>query len=548
MVEKSLASVFIVCNNKRTGKHVFVMAPRKSLTLKEKVDMIDYHRREKCGVRKLSEVFKIGKTQAAEIVKKQDELLRDWHLNGNEQRIRQFQSGSGALINKAVIEWFSRIRSQNVPVSGPMIQAKALEFAAELGDSEFKASNGWLEKFRKRHDIKFRSICGESSSVDMETVTNWEEKLPSLISGYSPENIFNADETGLFFRALPDKTLCFKGQSCAGGKVAKERLTVLLCASMSGEREKPLVIGKSLKPRCFKNMDVTKFGVDWKANRKAWMTREIMTEWLEQLDRKMMRQNRKVLLFLDNATSHPDIKLNNVKVMFFPPNVTSLSQPLDQGVIQNFKVKYRQLVLKHIVSRLDEDGTSLQSLTKELNVFQAICWITNAWKQVSTTTIQSCFRKAGFPAGNGEMNVESDISDEMNTTQNLINSAGYTIGVNDYVCIDLDILTECSSEDAKMILQSIQENENGDDDNHDSDDDDDVGGDVEIVNNSDVPPIMSYSEALDCVKRLKQFYSAKEDENGLRMVQDLIIHNESITVKPKCTKQTNIASFFFLKK
>ncbi|KAJ4427113.1 hypothetical protein ANN_24728 [Periplaneta americana] len=148
------------------------MAPRKSLTLKEKVDMIDYHRREKCGVRKLSEVFKIGKTQAAEIVKKQDELLRDWHLNGNEQRIQQFQSGSGALINKAVIEWFSRIRSQNVPVSGPMIQAKVLEFAAELGDSEFKASNGWLEKFRKRHDIKFRSICGESSSVDMETVTN----------------------------------------------------------------------------------------------------------------------------------------------------------------------------------------------------------------------------------------------------------------------------------------------------------------------------------------------------------------------------------------
>ncbi|KAJ4438141.1 hypothetical protein ANN_14080 [Periplaneta americana] len=388
--------------------------------------------------------------------------------------------GAAAVDGK---QWFSRIRSQNVPVSGPMILAKALEFAAELGDSEFKASNGWLEKFRKRHDITFRSICGESSSVDMETVTSWKEKLPSLISGYSSENIFNADETGLVFPALPDIT--FKGQSCAGGKVAKGRLTVLLCASMSGECEKPLVIGKSLKPRCFKKMDVTKFGGDWKANRKAWMTREIMTEWLEQLDRKMMRQKRKVLLFLDNATSHTDIKLKNVKVI------------------------------------LDEDGTSLQSLTKELNVFQAICWITNAWKQVSTTTIQSCFRKAGFPAGNGEMNVESDISDEVDTTQNLINSVGYTIGVNDYVCIDLDILTECSSADAKMILQSIQsiqENENGDDDNHDSDDDDDdVGGDVEIVKNSDVPTTVSYSGALDFVKRLKQFYSAREDENGLRM-------------------------------
>jgi hypothetical protein len=46
------------------------MAPCQSLTLKEKVNVIDYHKREKCGVCKLSEVFKIGKTQPAETVKK----------------------------------------------------------------------------------------------------------------------------------------------------------------------------------------------------------------------------------------------------------------------------------------------------------------------------------------------------------------------------------------------------------------------------------------------------------------------------------------------
>ena len=175
------------------------MAPRKCLTLKEKVDIIEYHKREKCSARKLSEVFKIGKTQAAEIVKKQEQIIKEWHLNGNEQRVRQFHSGSGVVLDKAVLEWFSKVRNQNVPVSGPMIQAKALEFAEELGIESFKASNGWLERFRKRHDIKFRAICGESSSVNSETVSNWEEKLPSIIQGYSPENILNADETGLFF-------------------------------------------------------------------------------------------------------------------------------------------------------------------------------------------------------------------------------------------------------------------------------------------------------------------------------------------------------------
>jgi hypothetical protein len=75
--------------------------------------------------------------------------------------------------------------------------------------------------------------------LNTETVASWEEKLPSITEGYCPENILNADETGLCFRALPDKTLCFKEKSCACRKVVKERLTVLLCASMSGEWEKP---------------------------------------------------------------------------------------------------------------------------------------------------------------------------------------------------------------------------------------------------------------------------------------------------------------------
>jgi len=85
-------------------------------------------------------------------------------------------------------------------------------------------------------------------------VNEWKSKISEIVTGYEPQNIFNADETGLFYRALPDKTFSYKGKSCSGGKIAKERLTVLLCVSMSGEKLKPLVIGKSVKPRCFKGI------------------------------------------------------------------------------------------------------------------------------------------------------------------------------------------------------------------------------------------------------------------------------------------------------
>ena len=66
-------------------------------------------------------------------------------------------------------------------------------------------------------------MCGESSSVTSEMTSDWlSQTLPSLLAEYKPEDIFNADETGLFWKCLPDKTMRFKGDRCSGGKLSKE--------------------------------------------------------------------------------------------------------------------------------------------------------------------------------------------------------------------------------------------------------------------------------------------------------------------------------------
>ncbi|XP_025205099.1 tigger transposable element-derived protein 6-like [Melanaphis sacchari] len=294
---------------------------RKRLNLEEKLNIIKTKETENLSVRVLAERFCISKSQIK------------------------------------LHEWFCRARSYNLPVSGPLLQEKAREVANEVGLENFKASNGWLQKFRERHNISFKNICGEGNSVDTSVVEKWLEKLKTLISDYEPKNIFNCDETGLFFRALPDKTLCLKNEICRGGKIAKDRLTVLLCVNMIGEFETPLIIGKSLKPRCFKSVNVSTLGVNWKANRKAWMNRDLMTDWLMCFNRKMEMENRKIILFLDNASSHPDtLNLKNIKLIFLPPNTTSICQPLDQGIIKNFKVHYRQRLLRHILSRVDQNS------------------------------------------------------------------------------------------------------------------------------------------------------------------------------------------------
>ena len=98
-------------------------------------------------------------------------------------------------VDEATYEWYLKARSKNIPVTGPMLQEKAKRVNEELGDATFKASNGWLDRFKKRCKV----ISGEAGGVSEETVASWKERLLSILSGYSPENLLNMDETGQFY-------------------------------------------------------------------------------------------------------------------------------------------------------------------------------------------------------------------------------------------------------------------------------------------------------------------------------------------------------------
>ena len=82
----------------------------------------------------------------------------------------------------------------------------------------FKGTNGWLEKRKKRYNVKKLAVCGESGDVCGDTVVSWKERLPELVQRYSNENILNRDKTGCFFKALPEKGFGIKGRQCKGGK------------------------------------------------------------------------------------------------------------------------------------------------------------------------------------------------------------------------------------------------------------------------------------------------------------------------------------------
>ena len=87
------------------------------------------------------------------------------------------------------------------------------------------------------------------------TIPSWIEPLPKLTTGYDLKNIWNMDELGLFFKALPQRGLVQKSRSCKGGKNSKQRFTAAFFVAADGSKvSEPVVVWKNKSARCFKNI------------------------------------------------------------------------------------------------------------------------------------------------------------------------------------------------------------------------------------------------------------------------------------------------------
>ncbi|KRZ00495.1 Tigger transposable element-derived protein 6 [Trichinella zimbabwensis] len=226
-----------------------------------------------------------------------------------------------------------------------------------------------------RHNICSGRLCGEAKSSNTESVDVWLNSVwPALRQQYNDEDIFKGDETGVFYRLVPKQILKFKGEKCIGGKHSKSRVTVFLCANMTGtEKRKLLVIGNSKKPRCFKS--AKQLPVTYAANKKAWMTATVFGSELSQWNRALEKKNRKILLLVDNCTAHyTNYPLSNISVHFFPPNTTSVVQPMDLGIIRCFKSHYRRNLILFILASASNDFGAVSLLQAIRLMYQQ--WMT----------------------------------------------------------------------------------------------------------------------------------------------------------------------------
>lgn len=389
---------------------------RRSITMENKVEIIK--RSEKGETpSSIGRALGYNRSTIATILKDKGRIME--HVKGHTPMhatiITKQRSGLIVEMERLLTIWIEDQNQRNIPISLTFVQEKARSLFNDLKaahpreddcNEEFGASRGWFNRFKERANLHSIRVQGEAASADVSAANNFPKILKAIIDneGYMPEQIFNVDETGLFWKKMPARTYISKEETCAPGhKASKDRLTVLLGGNASGDLKlKPLLVHHFLNPRALRNVTKASLPVIWRANTKAWVTATMFEDWflnhfVPAVERYCLRENIpfKILLLLDNAPGHPNTLADlhpNVKVVFLPPNTTSLLQPMDQGVIASFKAYYLRRTFSQAIRATQKDQMTLREFWKNYHIYDAIKNIADAWAEVKETNMRGVWK------------------------------------------------------------------------------------------------------------------------------------------------------------
>lgn len=115
------------------------------------------------------------------------------------------------IIDDKMMTYIQNIEKRNGFLTDEILIKKAENIAKSEKIDYFKFTSGWLWKFKKRHQLKLKNIVGEEMTakrIDTEVIANFQTLIKEKIEKHGAENVYNGDETGIFYKQMPTKTLC----------------------------------------------------------------------------------------------------------------------------------------------------------------------------------------------------------------------------------------------------------------------------------------------------------------------------------------------------
>lgn len=310
--------------------------------------------------------------------------------------------------------WHQTLTLNREHVSGHALIKKAREIWSSLPQYRNQPppsfSSGWLHRFKHRYSINqprpsqteeayppTEAVPAPETRPDPKKAKNKMKAIRTIAGDYNEKDIYNLEETGLFWRMPPFPTPSLSSNQ-PGVKLDKSRISLIFCVNASGVDRLPVwVIGKICMPRALRNINMETMGIRWRSSITAWADQMIMKEWLLSFYSHI--GSRSVLLTMDNFPAHlAGLELapppSNVRICWLPKNsmATTQCRPPGQGIIQNFKIYYRKQWLKYI---LDCYYEGIHDPLQNVTLLDCVRWIVRAWNNyVLNTTISSCFLRS----------------------------------------------------------------------------------------------------------------------------------------------------------
>ena len=126
------------------------------------------------------------------------------------------------------------------------------------------------------------------------------------------------------------------------------------CVSMDGNCRKPLIISNQRYMGSYSHLLKNQY--DFAFQKNSWMDTVIFNQWLKEWDDELhsstvLKKGQKLLLVVDNCYCHKvTANLSHIEIIHLPPNVTSIGQPCDLGIIRSHKCAYRELLVDRMVT------------------------------------------------------------------------------------------------------------------------------------------------------------------------------------------------------
>ncbi|EDO18683.1 hypothetical protein Kpol_1055p38 [Vanderwaltozyma polyspora DSM 70294] len=348
---------------------------------------------------------------------------KDFYMKtkAHEKDANRLRKQNNLLVQRILQEWISQSIWNNIPMSTHIMQRTAqaiwLEIPARFREGYGILNTRWINNFLNKMDLNSTMLDGKV--LKAPKVWTFEERtgIKSFLENVPQNDIFTINETFLAYN-LP---LDYAQYESSRIQSRIEIITVMLCSNLTGsEKLNPFIIGRYNNYSSFRNhfpdipTDRTtseahlgdrmaqKFGVAYKSNRKSLLTSNLFHDWLARWDKRLVANNRKVWIVLDDSCPHRIINLHlkNIQLVYATSNSCFL--PFNWGILDEFKIRYRiqqyraLIDLQKKIQKKENKNIIISFEQSELTMSNAFKFIKKAWNDIPVESIKRSWKCSGL--------------------------------------------------------------------------------------------------------------------------------------------------------